>query len=246
MTVYHLEIEGGFNVRDLGGYPTRDGQVTKHGVLVRAGTLSDITDAAQARLVDYGVKNVIDLRDEWEVQTYPDASARSVVMRYRNLPFIGDRLTQDAAWKAEAEQHETMFELYCYWLEHCQPQIKAIVSAIIDSEPTTLYHCYAGKDRTGIISALILGVVGVPEEVIVQDYAETTARIQHLIAAWRANAILHQEDMSRFERNVGSSAPTMENLLRHISDQYGGATNYLRLCGITDGQLDSLKTRLIG
>ncbi len=246
MAVRDIELDGGFNVRDLGGYPTRDGGVTKKGVLVRSGTLTDITPDAQTVLVDYGVKTIIDIRDEWEVEHYPDAPAQSDVMRYRNIPFIGDHLNRDEKWHAQAGSHKNMYEVYAYYLEHCQPQIREIMTTLIESEPTTLYHCYAGKDRTGMISAFILGAVGVADDIIVQDYAETTPRISHLVKEWRVDAVKNKRDMQKFERDVSSDAHTMVNFLAHVQERYGGITAFLNTCGVTSADLNELKARLVG
>jgi protein-tyrosine phosphatase len=242
----HIDLEGGFNVRDLGGLRTSDGHVTRKHVLIRAGSLDAISAAAQRRLIDYGVKTVIDLRDEWEVQDYPNVFADSTVVHYRSLPMIGNRFSQTAAWNEEVRDRATLHELYAQYLDRCQPQIGAIVATIAESIPTTVFHCYAGKDRTGIIAALLLSTVGVPDTVIAEDYAETTVQISHLLPQWRAYAIERQEDMRRFERNTGSDARTMLSLLEHIRERYGDVSEYLRLCGITTSQLEGLKSRLVG
>jgi protein-tyrosine phosphatase len=120
------------------------------------------------------------------------------------------------------------------------------MTTLIESEPTTLYHCYAGKDRTGMISAFILGTVGVPDEIIVQDYAETTPHISHLVKEWRVDAVKNNRDMEKFERDVSSHAHTMVNFLAHVQNQYGGITAFLNTCGVKSADLDELKARLVG
>jgi protein-tyrosine phosphatase len=243
--VRHIDLEGGFNVRDLGGLPTHDGRLTSEFMLIRAGSLDKLTLQAQQKLINYGVKTIIDLRDEWEVRDYPNVFVNSTDVQYWNLPLIGDRLSQDSVWTAETDRYAELHELYAHYLVHCQPQIRAIFSAIAEGSPTTLFHCYAGKDRTGIVAALLLGVAGVPDGVIADDYAETTAQISHLKPRWLSYAIEHEEDMQRFERNTGSDARTMAVLLDNIRQRYGDIAAYLQHCGVSPDQLEGLKKRFV-
>ena len=182
----HIEVEGGYNVRDLGGYPTIEGRLTRSRVLIRAGTLDKLTPHGQRQLADYGVKTIVDLRDEQEANEYPDLFAPSTT--YLNLPFFGDTLSADETWYRHWTDSPTLHELYQHYFDRCQPQIKAIISAVAASTPGILFHCYAGKDRTGLIAALVLSSVGVPAEVIAEDYERTSQHIQHLIVEWRESA----------------------------------------------------------
>lgn len=124
-------------------------------------------------------------------------------------------------------------------------QVRTIITAIADGSPATIFHCYAGKDRTGIIAALVLACVGVPDPLIAQDYAESNQQITHLIEAWRAYALQNGRDMKRFARDAGSDAETMLNTLSYLKRQYGGASGYLQACEITDTQLAKLQSLLV-
>ncbi len=241
----HLDLEGSFNARDLGGYPTRDGRVTEHGAFIRTGNLDKLAPAATQQLTDYGVKTVIDLRDEAEAMAYPDAFARSTTVRYLNLPMFGDTLSRDAQWRLETDEFATMHQLYSHYLERCQPQIKTIMAAMADNAPATVFHCYAGKDRTGVIAGLLLNLAGVPDEVIAEDYAHTTPRIRNLVEDWRADAIANQRELWKFERDSSSQADTMVNLLRYLTAHYGDASQYLLHVGLVQAQVDTLRSRLI-
>lgn len=234
----HIEVEGGYNIRDLGGYPTVDGRTTRWQMLVRSGSLDQITPTGQERLVQYGVKTVIDLRDEFEVRDYPDVFMQHMSVRYLHTPLsphnYNDSLT-----------YTRLDEVYCTMLGTLQTNIGAIFSAIAEAEPGILFHCFAGKDRTGLVSALLLGVAGVPADVIAADYAETAPHIAHLVAQWREYAIQHAQDMARFDCDVGSEATTMLNTLAVLETEYGGGVNYLRSCGINDRQLQRLRALLL-
>jgi protein-tyrosine phosphatase len=235
-----LDVDGALNVRDLGGLPTEDGRFTRRGVLIRAGNLDMLSSAGRQRLLDYGLKTVIDVRDEWETERFPDVFARSAEVTYLNLPFIGKRLAADEQWKVKSTSYVLLHELYASYLDACQSQIGVIVAAVAEGEPATVVHCHAGKDRTGLVSALILSAVGVPAPVIAQDYAETNQHIAPLVARWRADALRQRRDMEQFERDVAAAPETILSALEVVKARYGGVTRYLQHCGVSLRQLDHL------
>jgi len=232
----HIEIEGSWNVRDLGGYSTRDGGVTRWRSVLRAGNLDQVSPVGQQALIDYGVKTIIDLRDVNEVRDYPDVFAESTLVKYRHLPVVH---TDSPVIQVRLDEY------YRKYLDTCHANLGMIIGAVAESEPGVLVHCFAGKDRTGIVSALLLSVVGVPDEVVAEDYALTSGRIAHLIEMWRAYAIDHGQDMAMFENAVSSEAETMRATLEHIEHQYGGVAQYLSNCGVTGQQIDRLRTLLL-
>ena len=231
----HIDIEGSWNVRDLGGYPTRDGRTTRWRSVLRAGNLDKVSAAGQQSLLDYGVKTIIDLRDVSEVRDYPNVFVESRRVRYYHLP----------VYETDAFPDSTLPEMYCGFIGTCQPNIGAIIAAVAEGEPGILVHCFAGKDRTGIVSALLLGVVGVPDEVIAEDYALTSGRINHLFDSWRTWATAQGHDMERFEHQISSEAATMLATLEFIDRQYGGIISYLQASGVTDEQISRLQTLML-
>ncbi len=241
----NLSIEGSYNVRDLGGYATGDGQSTRWHTFIRAGNLDKVSAAGSKQLIDYGVKTIIDLRDEWEVESYPNVFAQASDVQYINLPLIGNRLSWDENWKAASEKYSQLHELYSTYLDECQPQIGAIMAAIAESTAGTVFHCHAGKDRTGLIAALVLGAVGVADEAIAADYAQTNDQIAPLVAEWRSYALKHNRDMADFERDSASAPQTMIDTLSHLRARYGGVTAYLAGCGVTEGQLKQLHSGFV-
>ena len=241
----HLTVEGSYNVRDLGGYPTQDGHHTRWRVFIRAGNLDKVSPTGCQQLLDFGLKTIIDLRDEWEAQNFPDVFAHSTTVQYLNLPLIGNSLSRDELWKTTTQTYTLLHELYVTYLDHCQSQVGAIIAAVAESAPATLVHCHAGKDRTGLVAALLLGAVGVPIPFIAQDYAETRLQIAPLVAQWREDALRQGQDMQHFERDVAARSETMIPTLNHLQEHYGGVTNYLLHCGVSYLQLAQLLTRLV-
>lgn len=243
--LHQLDIEGGYNIRDLGGYPIKESYSTQNHVLIRSGNLDKLSQVAQQQLIDYGMKTIIDLRDEWEIQDFPSPFAKSTTIIYRNLPLIGDKLSSNAMWKAELQSYTALHELYIKYLDYCQYQIGTIISAIAESRFTTLFYCHAGKDRTGIVAALLLGAVDVPDSAIAEDYALSESQITHLIQQWREYAVQHGQDMQQFERDVASNSETMLGTLDYLTRRYGSVTNYLYICGVSDSQLNYLRTHFV-
>ncbi len=240
-----LEIDGGYNLRDLGDYPTRHQRFTRRRVLIRGGNLDKVSDAGQQQLLDYGVRTIIDLRDEWEVEKYPTLFSQKRPINYLNLPLIGARLADDAAWTALA-QDVSLATWYVRYVEHCQIQIGEIIAAVAESPAATLFHCHAGKDRTGIIAALLLGAVGVSKQAIIEDYVQTSSQITHLTEAWRAYAVQNGHDLERLKRESASEPETMHSLLNYLHEQYGGVTGYLKTCGVSVKHLERLRTQFVG
>jgi protein-tyrosine phosphatase len=240
-----FNVDGGYNIRDLGGYPTQDGRITQYGILIRSGNLDQVSPTGAVQLVGLGASTIIDIRDEWEVENYPDVFAQSSAVTYANLPFMGTALSSTDGWKARTQTYEQLEKLYEIYLEGCRPQIGAIITAIAASKPAAVFHCHAGKDRTGLIAALLLGAAGVPAQVIAEDYAETNQQIMGLVAGWRVSAQAQGQDMQKFARDTGAVAETMLKTLNYLEQRYGGVTNYLVQCGVSAHRLSGLLARFV-
>ena len=233
-----IEVEGSYNIRDLGGFPTEDGRTTRWHVLIRAGALDKVTPKGEQQLVAYGMKTIVDLRDEFEVRDYPDVFAQNSSVQYHHKPLSPHSFSDDLTYSR-------LDEMYRVLLGGLKANIRAIAAVIADAEPGIVFHCYAGKDRTGVVAALLLGVAGVSNSLIAEDYAATSHHIAHLVAQWREYAVEHGQDMERFACDVGADAVTMLNTLDDLKQRYGGVPDYLRDCGVTDGQLARLRTLLV-
>jgi protein-tyrosine phosphatase len=240
-----INLEGGFNLRDLGDIPTTDGKTTKRGVFVRSGNLDKISVEGQQKLIDYGVKTVIDLRSEWECRNYPNVFSSSSLVQYKNLPVLSDELSENSQFKAKTGRAANLAGIYRVYFDNCQQAIGTIISTVAESPSTTVFHCYAGKDRTGIVAALLLSIASVDDATIAADYAETTNHIQHLLLEWRENAIKNNRDLTKHDREVGAAAETILDSLSYIRKQYGSIEDYLQICGVTAQQILQIKNNLV-
>ncbi len=234
-----------YNVRDLGGLPTGDGHITQWRAIVRSDIPARLTAEGRAALVDYGIRTIIDLREPDQVGTEPSIfMARSddpATPTYLNLPMK----TREPAIGALISAAKDRAAVYQIILDH-YPLLIARIMRVVGSasDGGILIHCHAGKDRTGIIVALLLGLVGVPQDVIAADYAESQVCLWPL---WEEIvAKVGGEANADFWLKPTATAEMMHNLLTHLENRYGGVARYLLAIGLTDEELTQVRSRLLG
>jgi protein-tyrosine phosphatase len=237
----HLGLEEAHNVRDLGGYKTRSGGVTQWGRFLRADTMHRLTEADQAALLDYGVRTVVDLRRTDETVAEPDVFAQSAAVAFHHLNMIGDEILE--VGRVIVDPARRIAHDYCGWLDQYQEMMGRILGTLAAGPLVALYHCAAGKDRTGVVSALLLGLVGVPEETIVADYSLTArCAIEDYRKTPTANpAILTWED---YQRDF-CPPETMQMVLDHLVQSYGGSEGYMRTVGLGEEAIGRLRDSLL-
>jgi len=238
----HLDWPACYNARDLGGLPAGNGQETQWRSIIRSDYLNRLTDAGRQAALDYGVRTVIDLRGAQEVAREPAIPVQDGdrPLDYRHLPL--DRF--EPAVGALISQARSRGEVYCIILDHYGDAVADIMRAIVDAPPGGIVvHCQAGKDRTGIIAALLLRLVGVPAELIAADYAESQARLwpidEKQYAEMRA-----QGDTSFWWQPTVTEAE-MHTMLGHVEAHYGDVEQYLQGAGLSPADLAQLRSRLV-
>jgi len=236
----HLPLEGAYNIRDIGGYVTSQRTMTRWRTFLRADSLHKLTPASQQALINYGVHTIIDLRYEAECIQAPNVFAATNHVTYRNISLFAG-----ASPSGNREMPPDLEAIYRYVLDHRQGAVKAIFDALTPDAFPVLIHCTAGKDRTGIISALMLDLVGVARETIAQDYALTAHYGKGLFTELRAQAAAAGRDMMRFERYLEAKPEAMHNTLAYLEQTYGSTASYLRHIGLAESQLTGLRQALI-
>jgi len=233
-----LHIHGMYNVRDLGGLPTQSGGTTRTGWFVRGDSPHTITNDAQQQFLDYGIHTVIDLRYEQERQVMPNPLATQPSLRYHALPlFTGGAVAQ----KTDLLNMDVFYQ---HLLRTAQTEIAQVFAHMAQSTGAVFFHCRAGKDRTGIIAALLLDLADVEHEAIVQDYVATEHHIQGLLPALRAHRPA-QLSAEQYERLLDAKRHYIEAVLTLIRSEYGHSREYMRHIGVNDEHIDTLIHRLI-
>jgi protein-tyrosine phosphatase len=235
----HIALEGSVNFRDLGGYLGLDGRRTRWGHLYRADGLSHLTAGDHEVLQELGVSTVIDLRtneeidrDRFDVETTP--------VTYHHAPLIqrvaGDTRDFEAAPFLLRDTYVTM-------LTKATSQIRLAVEVLADVENhPVVFHCAAGKDRTGVLAALVLGLVGVAPETIVEDYALTQLAMERLREKILARNPELAERMSTTVNEVMSAAPeNMERFLTVVEERHGTIEGYAESIGIEQRTIQALR-----
>lgn len=181
-----VKMEGTFNFRDLGGYETTEGSRVKSGVIFRSGNLSRITDSDKEMLRELGIKNICDLRDNDEVQNHPDPVLDEIT--WHHIPLIKDEevvrqpgdLNQFESKLINSKPGEMLLSLNREMISNTV-EFRKIFQILIDN-PTNpmLFHCMAGKDRTGVVAALLLSALCVPREAIEEDYLYTNNVLEEI------------------------------------------------------------------
>lgn len=239
----HIRLEGAHNVRDLGGYATAGGATTRWRSLLRADALHELTAADIDTLLETGVRTVIDLRSDVEIAREPSALAGRDDIRYVHIPLFDALAPVDAAMTATGR-----FELaarYVDAIENCRPAILKVAAAIADADDgVILFNCTAGKDRTGIIAAMLLALAGVDVEDIATDYALTQELAADFLGRLKLRAIERGLDEGSATRLLGSERATMLALLGHLGERHGSFRDYLAGQGDTP-RLALIEKRLI-
>lgn len=237
-----LALQGALNVRELGGYPARDGRTTRARVFLRGDSTANLTQVDVQALLAYGVRCVIDLRSESEIAAAPSALKDRPGVAYYPVSML-----DEVASKGYSGQLPTsMSQVYIGLLDHSGPDFARIMEILAAHlGQVTLFHCTAGKDRTGVTAMLLLGLAGVPRPVIVADYAASEANMRPLFEKQKAQ--IRQAYGIAPPDAVFSSAPCeMEKALDHLERTWGTAEQYLLAAGAAPQTLQAIRQALAG
>ena len=222
------------NARDLGGLPTAEGP-TRFGRIVRSDELNRLTEAGRLAMFEYGITTIINLRGPGELARHPPALGDHPGFRHLSI------LEENPDGSAEAG---TVADSYIRLLDAMGARVGVVMRAVADAPSGGLVvHCFAGKDRTGVVAALLLSVAGVPREAIAADYALSRPGLLPLLEEWLAaepDPDVRDHMRRRFECEPG----TMRTVLEHLDKRYGGVAAYLRCVGVDLASQERIRGRL--
>jgi protein-tyrosine phosphatase len=185
-TLSEIKLDGSFNFRDIGGYQTEDGRSIKRGILYRSGNLSRLTEKDMEIVNQLGIKRICDLRGLDEIEKFPDPMLDGVI--WHHTPILSDEVMlgqigdhSDFAEKLRnTKPGEMLLNLNQNMVSFKQAFQNVFKVLLKEPDKPLLFHCMAGKDRTGAVAALILRLLGVPRHIIVEDYLYTNETLEQM------------------------------------------------------------------
>lgn len=240
-----IELAGGSNFRDIGGYRTEDGRQVRSGLVYRSASTDQFTTGDFEKLIKLNIRMFCDLRDARErvpkrpdgvavppIQTWPDVQTGTI-----------DVSTPEAAYKAILGGYERMP------MDYTQ-QMGDIYRHIARGELPLLYNCSAGKDRTGVTTAILLRILGVPQEVVIGDYLASNHLLDMKRVQGKASTerVLGQRAVSPEAMKILASVQPewIKAAFASIDEHYGSFDNYLRAgLGLSDDEIAAIRNRLL-
>lgn len=240
----HIALEGAYNVRDLGGVPTADGYQVRNGKLFRADALHKLTPADLELLGAFGIATVVDLRSEKEITDTGVARITEQGARHIHLPIMGGDPTEPNI----EDVPPTLGHHYTIMATNFPDRFVTTVETLASTRNLpAVFHCAAGKDRTGITAALIYSILGVDRETIIADYVLTDANMQRmreqLMAAQPQPA---EETRSYPESYMRAEDTTIRIFLGELDAQFGSPVDWLKQNGLRESSVETLRSELLG
>lgn len=229
-----LQLQGAMNCRDLGGYRTTEGRIVRTGALFRSDRLSDLTENDLEELASHGIRTVVDFRTEAEAGRDRSRLWASVTT-HAPLP-IGDEIAQQHDFVERLKlgevtevTHDDVADSYREILDDHHEKYQAFMALAIDVDHLPLlFHCTAGKDRTGVAAAIILEACGVERVTVLDDYELTNElRAQHRIEQLRPSLEAAGVDVEAVRPALSAPRPAMASALAHLDSAHGGAAGYI-------------------
>lgn len=243
-----LSIEGAINFRDIGGYKTQDGFTIKWRKVFRSGQLSKLNLNGCTAMTAMGIQTIVDLRSGAERERYPTVmqafkSARIIHWKADETP---PRFKATLSWRESLGSNnsetvrQSMKENYPLRLYSHKTIYREMLLALSAGNSPLLFHCAAGKDRTGVGAAIILGLLGVPDATIISDYLITQEQLSDKLENWIAGgaspgdsysdfmAIMDKTPLEVIKPIFKADRIYIEYLLDYVTDKYDGFENYAK------------------
>ena len=231
-----LGLEGCLNARELGGYQTFSGK-TSYGFLIRADATHQLTANDVAKLKELGVTQQVDLRSAEEIKKAPSLLEIEEEIRYEHVDML-DHIHSDFF-----QNLPDMTEMYCGLLDDCKEKYARIFRKILKNPKATIFNCTAGKDRTGVLTMLILKLAGVNDEIIIEDYAVSGENMKPSFQAQRD--LLKEEGIILPEYIFLSKPEDMRNTINYLHQKYGNVEEYLLQSGLSREEMYLFRQRFV-
>lgn len=248
MTTRRITFEGPCNFRDLGGYETVDGRVVRWGRVYRSDSLHTATAADVPTLRELGVRTAVDFRTGDELTRLGAGPLAELAVRHVHCSTV-DAAVREGESSRPAFVGDRAADFYMLMLEHGAPAYASALQALAEADSLpAVFFCLAGKDRTGCFAALLLGLLGVPDDTIVADY-ELTQEILPVLTARRLERDGPATEEERW-RHIPADlreapARTMEELVQRVHDRWNGWAGYAEFARVGRDVVAHLHTQLL-
>jgi protein-tyrosine phosphatase len=235
-----VALEGAFNFRDLGGLRAGAGRRVRTGRVFRSDALHHLSPRDVAHLREaLGLRLVVDLRSSSERRSEPTPALCAPPVVAHHVPIFERERTGSAPAQAR------LADLYFALLQLGRAPIVRALSLIAEHDAPALFHCAAGKDRTGLVAAALLGVLGVSDEDVIADYAQTRHAMDRIRERLRASDSYQYVFTELPPETLHAEPETMEALLARVRDAHGSMAGYLREAGLPEEAFARLRARLL-
>lgn len=239
-TPQHLAFKKLYNARDLGGLPAANGKKTAFHRFLRTDAPIDLDENEKDFLYNYPIGTQIDLRSDHEIQEHPSVFANTSQMRYFHVPII-QFVDEDMDILRQLDHVEnSMGDFYIYMLSEKKSAFYDIFRHMIKiKKGCILFNCTHGKDRTGIVAALLLLLAGVSTENVIQNYEISYHYLRPLVDPLIEKMPAHKKSIFRSDRE------NMKKMLSYLHENYNGsAREYMRSIGMTENEINTLENRM--
>lgn len=235
-----LSLEGTYNLRELGGYVSKEGRILQKKKLLRSDMLNRLTPRDEEFLLSYGVRTIIDLRTKEEVEREPDTLQIHPLISYYSVPFLDQMLSNDRKSLA----YYNLQDVYIAILEETKSGVKKVIEIIADSlENGVLFHCAAGKDRTGLISMFLLSILGVEKETIIEDYSWSANLMEPRFIEQKQQ--LMEMGFEAPDFLFSSNREVLMKTLEYLEKKYDGPLAYLQQIGVSKEVINNIQHYLL-
>ena len=244
MTSERIPLDGAYNFRDLGGLPARDGRRVLARRVFRSDRLTRLTEADRRILEELGIGRVFDLRSDLELAGDGIGEFPAAADRHRHVPLVRVSLSpSDPAidWTKVDLQNR-----YLEMLEEGAAVIREVLDHLASGVPeATVFHCTGGKDRTGVLAAVLLRTLGVADEVVVEDYAISERHLAPMVEASRTLLAGEGFDPQVILYLCGSPAERMRKMIADMDSRWGSVEGYLDWNGFGAARAEDLRRVLL-
>jgi protein tyrosine/serine phosphatase len=247
-----FNLTGCDNVRDLGGLPTADGSVTRCGVFLRADSVQTASDDDVILLRDtFGLRTIIDLRAKEEALREGRGPLAEEAIDYHHLSFLPGEwvMPDDPRYPAIVKDVDSVDRIEHY-LNYLRQAGDAVAQALrVLAQPSAgpaLFHCAAGKDRTGVLAAIVLSIVDVDRAAIIDDYAQTNERIDRVNARLAHRPSYNRSATPLTADQLACRPEVMRGFLDGVDATWGGPAAWAIQAGVAESDLRALRRALVG